>query len=245
LSCPHLNYNFEPDEYVHVRTDPEGTEYVLLIHAINAASADMDNTSYHFLVTKYSYFHQTSLIQAQSSPGSLPVGEKELVLHFNEYNKMGTPADAEVFQLSDVGHVKNLTSVDGIFKDYVDHVGVHPPGKNWSPLVPSLIPESDFSVGLDDRGLFCRFAINTGVGDLDFCITPVASSLLSREHRTPPRRFTYPLKPQLFDLTPDVLGPSEGFIQAGCVSPVGFGFEPEHHATWRVRLLGSAACGLS
>jgi hypothetical protein len=32
-----------------------------------------------------------------------------------------------------------------------------------------------------------------------------------------------------FDLTPNFFGPSEGFLQAGCQTYVGFGFEQEHH----------------
>jgi hypothetical protein len=43
--------------------------------------------------------------------------------------------------------------------------------------------------------------------------------------------------PLVFDLTPNVLGPSEGFSQAGFAVQAAMGFDQEHHVTWKVGIL--------
>lgn len=86
------------------------------------------------------------------------------------------------------------------------------------------------------NGFFCRFAFCTAEGGKTAAITPVSSSLLQRKDRWRPVKFTCPLDSLVFDLTPNVLGPAEGFSQAGYLIHSAIGFDPERHLTWKVRL---------
>src|SRR6266498_2161219 len=94
----------------------------------------------------------------------------------------------------------------------------------------------DFLIDLDNCGLFCRFGICTATSGNAACITPIASSILIRQDRWRGRKFMNPPGPIVFDLTPNVLGPSEGFSQAGYAIHAGIGFCQEHHLTWKVHL---------
>jgi len=97
---------------------------------------------------------------------------------------------------------------------------------------------------LNDSELFCRFATCIGnapdtsnVLDINSCsFSPLASHLLSRQDRWAKCGFDFPPKPLVFDLTPNVIGPSEGFVQGGCSIHAGLGFDPDRHISWKVRV---------
>ncbi|KAI9796210.1 MAG: hypothetical protein M1833_006461 [Piccolia ochrophora] len=129
---------------------------------------------------------------------------------------MGKLDDAEVIRLDDIAYAERLTPGLEESSDGVDHV-VRPP------------------TDLANCGLFCRFAIFSAVDPKAFCITPITSSLLQHRDRWNLRNFSCSPSPLVFDLTPNVLGPSEGFSQAGCSIDAAFGFEQELHATWKIR----------
>jgi hypothetical protein len=92
-------------------------------------------------------------------------------------------------------------------------------------------------IDLNNRGLFCRFAICNATCREAACITPIAPSVLPRQDRWGGRTFINPHKLLVFDLTPNVLGPSEGFSQTGYTIHAAIGFDPKHNLTWKVRLL--------
>jgi hypothetical protein len=64
------------------------------------------------------------------------------------------------------------------------------------------------------------------------CIIPIAPWL----HAAHPIRldFSFSKKPLVFDLTANVLGPAEGFAQAGFSVHSGIGNEQESTVTWKV-----------
>jgi hypothetical protein len=94
----------------------------------------------------------------------------------------------------------------------------------------------DRIVDLETCGLFSRFAINSSASNPEAYITPIASVRLQHKDRWKQKTFTYPPRPLVFDLTTNVLGPSEGFSKEGCVIHSGIGFD-ESHVTWKVGAL--------
>ena len=67
------------------------------------------------------------------------------------------------------------------------------------------------------------------------CITPVTSHLLRRQERWRPRKYTNNAVPQVFDLSANVSGPSEGFSQAGCFIQAALGFDENRTINWKIR----------
>lgn len=68
-----------------------------------------------------------------------------------------------------------------------------------------------------------------------FCITPLAPRILRRsDDGQPQSTYNGALPPLVYDFSPKILGPSEGFQQAGCVIDCAFNFDEEHNFTWKV-----------
>lgn len=129
LSCQHLNYTFEKDEYARVRVNYEGSlEYVIFIHDIRYEDGCSDAKSYHLMVTKYSFLRSAYPFNVQQSLGEneVAMSNRELLLHFEDIEKMGKRNDAEVIRLDDIAYAKELTSDFEVSSDSVDHV-VRPP----------------------------------------------------------------------------------------------------------------------
>src|SRR6266498_5880506 len=92
LQCQHLSYTFEKDEYARIRMNSEfSLEYVIFVHDIRYVDNVCDAKSYHLLVTKYSFLPLTYPFQAQqsSSDREVAISDRELLLHFEDFNKMG------------------------------------------------------------------------------------------------------------------------------------------------------------
>lgn len=85
---------------------------------------------------------------------------------------------------------------------------------------------------LDANEFFCRFA--RSVHDDFLTMLPISSHLLAPRHRRKMRGFPDASPGWVTDLTPDVLGPMEGFSSAGFLPFAAFGFDEERHATWKV-----------
>lgn len=66
-------------------------------------------------------------------------------------------------------------------------------------------------------------------------ITPLASRLLHRPEERQSSAYNEAAPPIVYDMTPNILGPAEGFQQAGCVIDNAFSFDEEHNVTWKVR----------
>lgn len=82
--------------------------------------------------------------------------------------------------------------------------------------------------------LFCRFAIRCGCRDEAACLTPVGSNLLPGPRRWKIPKYGSQAVPVVFDLSPEVLGSAEGFVQAGCKVQAAFGFDPITDMNWKV-----------
>ena len=63
---------------------------------------------------------------------------------------------------------------------------------------------------------------------------PLAPELLPRRDRRKRDGFTEFSMASVLDLTPNVLGPLEGFTDLGCRVIAGMGFREDRHNTWRV-----------
>lgn len=75
------------------------------------------------------------------------------------------------------------------------------------------------------------------------CITPVASDLLPTKLRWRKPKFANSFEPLVLELTPGVLGPSEGFAQAGFPISTALRFDESRHITWKVRIRKEKASG--
>ena len=131
LKDERLGYTFEKGEYVRIGTE-SGTslEYVILVHDIRYRTRS-DRESWQLLVTKYSFL--PSSFQWQQSPRdcNVALSDRELLLHFEDFDKMGKRNDAEIIRLVDIASATDLTSVD--------HVVRPPPGRNASRQKLKLI----------------------------------------------------------------------------------------------------------
>ena len=95
---------------------------------------------------------------------------------------------------------------------------------------------TDATIETGDDQLFCRFAISGSADGTTACIMPLSSDtgLLPHQDRWKHRQFGPTSQACLFDLSPKILGPVEGFVQAGYVVHSVLGIDPENHATWKV-----------
>jgi hypothetical protein len=59
----------------------------------------------------------------------MAICDKELLLHFEGFDKMGKRDDAEVIRLDDIVYAKDLASGFKNSSNHVDHV-VKPPGRD-------------------------------------------------------------------------------------------------------------------
>jgi hypothetical protein len=90
--------------------------------------------------------------------------------------------------------------------------------------------------GYYESRAFCRFArksVNDAT-DISLVFTPLHQRLIRRLERRGQNLVSGSLTPTITDLTPDVLGPLEGFIDLGYKVFSAFGFNEERHLTWRV-----------
>jgi hypothetical protein len=92
--------------------------------------------------------------------------------------------------------------------------------------------------------MFCRFGVRTGGAEKVACLTPIASHLLQPHHRWRGCKFSNTCSPLVLDFTPAVLGPSEGFSQAGFDVQAAIGFDQDRHLTWKVRMGYQSVCSM-
>ena len=172
-------------------------------------------------MTKYSPFNSVHPFQQDlfSNGDDIGITSNEVVLHFSNFDKMGTREDAEIMELDDIVAVDVLSSGLEAVPGCVNHV-VYPP-----------------QVTDEGEALFCRFGVCTTSDTATACITPIASKLLEWRDRRRGPKFTGD-SGSVFDLTPHVLGPSEGFSQSGFTVEAALGFDQDQDITWQVSSLG-------
>ncbi|KAF5525034.1 putative modification methylase [Colletotrichum aenigma] len=206
-----LNFTFEKDQYVKIKDISRsfGT-YIALVHDVSPGKANCLNTP-HLLITKYSSFDHTKLLwDSKTSLNDCEKnGHKELLLHCTDTKNMGTLPDSEVVQIDDIEWLE-------------------PTGPNF--YITHCVQRPD---DLDADEFFCRFA--RSVYDDFLTMLPISPHLLAPRHRRKMRGFPDASPGWVTDLTPDVLGPMEGFSSAGFLPFAAFGFDEKRHATWKVR----------
>lgn len=219
-------YFFQKNEYAHIST-VEG-DYVILVRDIWQAGDD-DGGDDYLVVTKYSLLRSTYPFCAGNDQTRSRIHESELILHFETFNHMGTRADAQVLPISSISSARELSGHATI--DYV----VQPPEGQY--LLASCRYEIlTVSPDAHEGAFFCRFAVCTAVTMGVACFTPVATDLLGYQHRWPRPTYSSPTEPVVLDLSPGVLGTSEGFSQANYNVLAAVGFDKNRHYNWKVCL---------
>ncbi|OQV05976.1 hypothetical protein CLAIMM_10624 [Cladophialophora immunda] len=220
LECAHLEFHFVKGEYALIRLGGDSaSEHIIFIHDISYCEEEHEAATAYLLVTKYSKL--VSLYSSLQTPGldndGVSANSLELLLHFEEFDKMGMRDDAELIQLDDIVHAADLMGCSNNALGGVEHVLQPPPGSG-------------------DGSMFCRFAIRGATSnDQIACLTPVASHLLQRRDRWPAPQFVNASRPSVVDFTPGILGPAEGFSQAGLEIQAALGFDQERHLSWKIR----------
>ncbi|KAI1608580.1 hypothetical protein EDD36DRAFT_469459 [Exophiala viscosa] len=201
-------YAFRKNEYAHIST-VDG-DYVVLVRDIWQAD-DNDGEDDYLVVTKYSFLRSTYPFCAGNREAHTRIHQNELILHFGNFNSMGTGPDAQIIPISNISRAHELP--DNAAVDYIVET-----------------PED-----VDAGPFFCRFAISTKRTMGAACLTPVSTDLLGYQQRWPRPRYSDAIEPVVLDGSPNVLGTSEGFSQAGFKVLAALGFDKDHHSTWKVR----------
>ncbi|KAL3292404.1 C-5 cytosine methyltransferase [Colletotrichum asianum] len=206
-----LNFNFEKDQYIKIN-DNSGSfaTYIALVHDVSPGSVHCLKTP-HLVITKYSSFDHAKLLWDSETTldDYKKSGRKELLLHCTEPKKMGTFSDNEVVAIDDINWVG-------------------PVGADFCIMHCAESPDD-----LDAEEFFCRFA--RSVHDDSLAILPISPHLLAPRHRRKLRGFPDASTGWVTDLTPEVLGPMEGFCSAGYRPFAAFGFDEKRDATWKIR----------
>lgn len=222
--CDRLQFEFEQYACVwilerNLNTENDRRGFLALIHGVHPGGGEEGGCSIpdaHVSVTKYTYLRNddpSALFDCSNN--TLPIGgseRMELLLHFSRFESMGTQYDAEVIVLDDIIEARGLPPDFDVF-----HCA-NPPALDNS------------------RGrAFCRFA--RSVTDRGMAFVPLAPGLLPPQERRNRRKLDHFVKgsvPYVVDFTPGVLGPAEGFVEAGYRVLSGLGFDGQSHYTWRV-----------
>lgn len=110
-----LNFRFERHQYINVRYDeyhpagPQTTSYVLYVYGVQPGTGVNDEG--WLVVTVYSFLRTTELWQFQMGlAGEQSVGLRELLLHYWNFENMGTRQDAVVLPISKIVAVHPVAS---------------------------------------------------------------------------------------------------------------------------------------
>jgi len=126
LDARRLDYAFEKGEFARVRMNleaPEPVDYIIFIHDI---LSDHGTPSCHLLVTKYSLLKTSFWF---SGDHNVAISDREVLLHFEDFDKMGKQDDAETIQVDDIAYAEGLAIKSNHVSDSVEHVVRPPPGE--------------------------------------------------------------------------------------------------------------------
>ncbi|OAL39774.1 hypothetical protein AYO20_00686 [Fonsecaea nubica] len=208
-----LNITFEKNHYYRIQLEGEEGEQVIFVHNISQSTNIPSEGRYFFLVTKYSALSSILPSEQPREIGNPALVDQEVVLHFSDFDKMRMSQDAETISLDDIRSAQGVSTG-------ISHVSRHHPD-------------------MDPQRLFCRFAVSKAHTDGGVTtITPLASHLLLHDgdHWERPS-FRSDAVPVAFDLSPSVLGVSEGFAGRGFKIQAAFGVDESRHHTWLNRHL--------
>ncbi|KAF4809060.1 hypothetical protein CGCSCA5_v011769 [Colletotrichum siamense] len=218
-----LDIKFEKDRYYEIRDISQCyPNYIAWVHDVHYGSAGCVHES-HLSITKFSTFRQEHLFRGgRKANERADIGD--LLLHFSSVQHMGDQSDAEVVMIKDIAFAKALSTSFRVKYRPVCHT-------------QSRVPLNVDGSSMTDEGakeeLSCRFA--RSASDETVTITPIIPKHLSPEERPKPKGFSSHAAVGVFDFTPNVLGPLEGFAEAGFNSFAGVGFDPEHSINWKMR----------
>ena len=215
-------YVFQKNEYAHIST-AEG-DYVILVRDIWLAGEN-DGEDDYLVVTKYSFLRSTYPFCAGNHEAHSKIHGRELILHFGDWNHMGTRADAQVVTISSIVDTHKLP--DNVAIGYV----VEP---QEGQQVPPIKHEVPIPLAVNAGQFFCRFGTCTAGTMGVACFTPVSDDLLGWQQRWPRPRYSEAAEPVVLDASPNVLGTSEGFSQAGFRILAAIGFDKDRHSSWKV-----------
>lgn len=113
-------------------------EYVILVHNFQYNEDEPDEETIILLVTKFSFLAATYPFSLDTAPadGNSLLSDKELLLHFEAFDKMGLSADAETIKLEDIVRAECLTVKDNTSMNFVDRVVQYPKGRERVPIEP-------------------------------------------------------------------------------------------------------------
>ncbi|OAP56275.1 hypothetical protein AYL99_09454 [Fonsecaea erecta] len=219
IYCMRLRLTLEQGCYYHVLLAGEEREQVIFVHNTSFINIRSGH-GYSLLVTKYSFL--SSIFSHKNPPSSVtPIADdQEVILHFCDFDKMRAPQDAEAISLDDILSAYRV----GTGRDSVSHIPRH-------------------RADTKSETLFCRFGISEASADGRVnSMTPLAPHLLlHQENRSQRSSFPSETPPVAFDLSPSVLGVSEGFAASGFTIQAAFGLDERRHTTWMNRH-GIAQC---
>ncbi|KAK0704306.1 hypothetical protein B0H67DRAFT_591072 [Lasiosphaeris hirsuta] len=236
LFCDRLNFEFEQGTFVWilkrmhsssgdsgdsgVSGDSEFCSYITLIHGLHPGDGEEGRCSIpgpHISVTKYTYLGSDKHSALFDCPNNrFPIddsGPWGLLMHFSAFEGMGTQYDAEIIVLDDITEARCLPPDFGV-----------------------LHCANQDTLNVPKNKAFCCFA--RSVTGQSMAFVPLAPSMLPQQepwNRPKLRRFAKDSVPYVVDFTPGVLGPAEGFAEAGYRLLCGVGFDGQSHFTWRVR----------
>ncbi|CAI0650367.1 unnamed protein product, partial [Colletotrichum noveboracense] len=218
-----LDIEFEKDRYYEIRDSSQCyPDYIAWVHDVHDGSAGCVQER-HLSVTKFSILRQEHLFR-----GGTKLNESaeiaDLMPHFSSVQHMGEQTDAEVVMIKDITFAKALSTS---FR-----VRYHPVFHTHS-CVPTNVDGSSTTGDDGKKELSCRFA--RSVSDETVTVTPIIPKHLAREERPERKGFSSSSPVSVFDFTPNVLGPLEGFAEAGFNLFAAIGFDPEHSISWKVR----------
>jgi len=144
---------------------------------------------------------------------------------------MREPSDAEIIPLENIHDAASLSAKFGGSINDITHMGPRKPGISSF----QFLHHKANLAGPDCGGLFCRYAMSESSDCRVSCIMPIVTRLIfPYSERPKPAEFNFSREPLVCDLTPNILGPAEGFVKSGFFIHLGIGNEQEHTVTWKV-----------
>lgn len=88
---------------------------------------------YRLVVSKYSFLKLSTLFNpcVNKSEAAKLFSDRELLLHFQDFDTMGQIEDAEIIRLSDISHAKDPEIHPSSAADTVEHIPQSPDGMSY------------------------------------------------------------------------------------------------------------------
>ncbi|KAF9885418.1 hypothetical protein FE257_012940 [Aspergillus nanangensis] len=169
---------------------------ILFIHGIYPPINSEEGDEGAVLASQYSFLHDSRIFSAKENSENCPSPhEKELYLHFNDFDSMGQKHDASEIPIQKIIAIETVNRL---------HLTRNIPS---GESIPGKSTEDD---------LFCRFAVRCDGSKDSACLVPIASHLpLDCPDHWPSPNFNTKFNPIVLDMSPCVLGLALGFRHFG------------------------------